>query len=92
LKAQVQQVQEFFVGSPVAAKDQKTKAELTTDTFGLRQLILLMTKPGKMHALHSDDGTLVWSRLFDGNKCDFFVTRTSAFYPPEAIVLCQKVC
>jgi hypothetical protein len=37
-----------------------------TQDFGLDKLILLMTAPGKLFALHTSSGRVVWSRLFQG--------------------------
>ncbi len=48
---------------------------------------------GKVFALHSERGDIIWKRFYPNCKNqDLYVTRTCAHYPPEAVVLCsQKV-
>jgi hypothetical protein len=66
-----QLVESFTKKEPIATGD----AEARTQDFGLDKLILLMTAPGKLFALHTSSGRVVWSRLFKG--CDkMVVTRT----------------
>jgi hypothetical protein len=41
------------------------KSKMTRDRKGFRKLLLALTKSGKLFALHTGDGRIVWSRLLD---------------------------
>ncbi|KAJ3478666.1 hypothetical protein NLI96_g9601 [Meripilus lineatus] len=42
----------------------QTKLELTRDIFGLRKLLLVATAHGKLYALDSSNGEIIWSKVF----------------------------
>ena len=39
------------------------KTKMTRDHNGFRKLLIVLTKAGKLLALHSGDGRIVWSQL-----------------------------
>ena len=67
---------------------------LVRDRFGLHKLILILTKPGKLFALDTISGRIIWQRLLTttGDKMVLFVQRTSIHYPlePQCTVLIQQ--
>ncbi|CAK9221974.1 unnamed protein product [Sphagnum jensenii] len=46
--------------------NQADKTKLTRDHNGFRKLLLVLTKSGKLLALHTGDGRIVWSLLIPG--------------------------
>ncbi|KAK0476054.1 hypothetical protein IW261DRAFT_1491717 [Armillaria novae-zelandiae] len=83
--------------SSVAAKD----GSLSRDAFGFRQIILVATDFGKLFALDSSNGNVVWSRILGlgwaaevGGKhlpVKIFVTRTvSDGESPQAVLITQR--
>lgn len=66
----------------------KPKSNLTKDRFGFKQLILVSTKAGKVFAIYTESGEIVWKKFFPGQDfTSLTVTRTSTFYPPECLLL-----
>ena len=67
---------------------------LVRDRFGLHKLILILTKPGKLFAMDTISGRIVWQRLLatTGDKMVLFIQRTSIHYPlePQCTVLIQQ--
>ncbi|XAR70870.1 hypothetical protein NMG60_11027904 [Bertholletia excelsa] len=51
------------------------KSKMTRDHNGFRKLLLVLTRAGKLFALHTGDGRVVWSRLLDSLRksegCDY---------------------
>eukprot|EP00741_Cyanophora_paradoxa_P006012 tig00000970_g5830.t1 len=45
---------------------EEAPAELTADRFGFRRLLFLLTEPGKLFALHTERGAILWSRYLPG--------------------------
>ncbi|KAG7447298.1 DUF1620-domain-containing protein [Guyanagaster necrorhizus] len=83
--------------SSVAAKD----GSLSRDAFGFRQIILVATDFGKLFALDSSNGNVLWSRILGlgwaaevGGKhlpVKIFVTRTvSDGESPQAVLVTQR--
>ncbi|KAK0200946.1 DUF1620-domain-containing protein [Desarmillaria ectypa] len=83
--------------SSVAAKD----GSLSRDAFGFRQIILVATDFGKLFALDSSNGNVLWSRILGlgwaaevGGKhlpVKIFVTRTvSDGESPQAVLITQR--
>ncbi|KAK0497691.1 hypothetical protein EDD18DRAFT_1158925 [Armillaria luteobubalina] len=83
--------------SSIAAKD----GSLSRDAFGFRQIILVATDFGKLFALDSSNGNVVWSRILGlgwaaevGGKhlpVKIFVTRTvSDGESPQAVLITQR--
>lgn len=67
---------------------------LVRDRFGLHKLILIVTRPGKMFAMDSISGKIVWQRLLDidTDKLRLYVQRTSVHYPmePQCTILAKS--
>jgi len=74
--------------------DRTNSNALVRDRFGLHKLILILTKPGKLFAMDTITGRIVWQRLLTttGDKMVLFVQRTSIHYPlePQCTVLIQQ--
>lgn len=59
---------------------------LERDRFGLHKLILILTRPGKLFAMDTVSGRIVWQRLLKDistDKIRLYVQRTSIHYPLE---------
>lgn len=59
---------------------------LERDRFGLHKLILILTRPGKLFAMDTLSGRIVWKRLLKNintGKIRLYVQRTSIHYPLE---------
>lgn len=59
---------------------------LERDRFGLHKLILILTRPGKLFAMDTLSGRIVWQRLLkdvNTDKIRLYVQRTSIHYPLE---------
>ena len=68
---------------------------LERDRFGLHKLILIVTRPGKLFAIDTISGRIVWQRLLKGvstDKIRLYVQRTSIHYPlePQCVILAKS--
>lgn len=87
IQIQLQDFQNFFSKDIIASKP---KSNLTKDKFGFRQLILISTSVGKVFAIHTESGEIVWKKFFPNHSFkSLIVTRGSAFYPPECLLLTE---
>lgn len=60
---------------------------LVRDRFGLHKLIVIVTRAGKVFAMDTVTGRIVWQRLLkdvNTEKLRLFFQRTSTYYPLEA--------
>ena len=83
----------LFRGNDANSRAGSESKALVRDRFGLHKLILVVTKAGKLFAMDTISGRIVWQRLLkkvqkmDENgapKLVLFVQRTSIHYPLEA--------
>lgn len=68
---------------------------LERDRFGLHKLILIVTRPGKLFAMDTLSGRIVWQRLLkdvNTDKLRLYVQRTSIHYPlePQCTILSKS--
>lgn len=68
---------------------------LERDRFGLHKLILILTRPGKLFAMDTLSGRIVWQRLLKNvntDKVRLYVQRTSIHYPlePQCTILAKS--
>ena len=68
---------------------------LERDRFGLHKLILIVTRPGKLFAMDTVSGRIVWQRLLidvNTDKLRLYVQRTSIHYPlePQCTILAKS--
>jgi hypothetical protein len=68
---------------------------LERDRFGLHKLVLIVTRPGKLFAMDTLSGRIVWQRLLKNvntNKLRLYVQRTSIHYPlePQCTILTKS--
>ncbi len=69
--------------------------DLVRDRFGLHKLIIIVTKPGKIFAMDSLTGKIVWQRLLvniNTDKLRLYIQRTSIHYPlePQCTILAKS--
>lgn len=91
IRAQLQQISEAFSAPNIPVSNTSEHRPLIKDTFGFNQLLVTQTKVGTIFGIHSEKGEIIWERHYA--SCTYqnvFVTRMSAFYPPECMILCQK--
>ncbi|KAE8680934.1 U-box domain-containing protein 26-like [Hibiscus syriacus] len=58
------------------------KSKMTRDHNGFRKLIIVLTRAGKLFALHTGDGRIVWSRLLQS------LCKSEACQHPIGLYLC----
>lgn len=68
---------------------------LERDRFGLHKLVLIVTRPGKLFAMDTLSGRIVWQRLLKNvntDKIHLYVQRTSVHYPlePQCTILAKS--
>lgn len=73
-------------------KEDQQKVEvdeaLTKNKFGLRKLIIIATRAGKIFALRSTDGSVVWAKFIRNSfPLAIFLSRSSAHPPPIGVVI-----
>ncbi|XP_076040041.1 ER membrane protein complex subunit 1 [Oratosquilla oratoria] len=86
-----------FLGSPESFLHAAHHHDLTRDEFNLRKLLVVATAGGKILALDTWRGDVVWSAYiptlvpFSNNKMLLFTQRTSAHFPhePQCIVVAK---
>lgn len=73
-------------------EDDEEEEEFVRDYFGLHKVVIIRTKIGKIFAMHSLSGKLIWTKyepsllLADVNSpYPTWIQRTSAYYPHSAI-------
>lgn len=54
-----------------AKLNQADKSKLTRDHNGFRKLLVVITKAGKVYALHTGDGHVVWSLLVPSLRASY---------------------
>ena len=81
-----------FVRRDIVGSNNKA---LERDRFGLHKLVLIVTRPGKLFAMDTLSGRIVWQRLLKNvntNKLRLYVQRTSIHYPlePQCTILTKS--
>eukprot|EP00124_Ichthyophonus_hoferi_P002908 Ihof_evm4s222 gene=Ihof_evmTU4s222 len=68
--------------------------KMTIDAFGLRKVLLVVTKAGKAYGLFSTNGNIMWSAMLSDKGSEFitseypiYITRTAAHYPHPAVAV-----
>jgi ER membrane protein complex subunit 1, C-terminal/PQQ-like domain len=80
-------------GSDAASQlDSRRRIAIEADRFGFRQLILAPAADvGKLFALHTERGDVLWSAYFDGYRIDsVHVLRSPAYDRPRAAVVLRR--
>jgi hypothetical protein len=92
---------EWLSGTARAPDATTLPSVLTRDAFGLRKLLIAVTRRGKVYAIHGSNGQTVWSRMIvplpePGSPpvetpvpVSLFATRTSAHHGHEVVVVCS---
>ncbi|KAJ3303622.1 hypothetical protein HDU76_005326, partial [Blyttiomyces sp. JEL0837] len=81
-----------FTGSGAQAKNATSEITLFRDTFGFRKILLIASKNGRVHALETEKGRLVWSRWIKNLSIkDVHVVReTVVKYPPVIALIGEQ--
>ena len=83
------------IGNINEAIDVSQNKKLVRDRFGLHKLLIIVTRPGKIFAMDTLTGRIVWQRLLreiSMDKLTLFIQRTSIHYPlePQCTILAKK--
>ncbi|KAL6042459.1 DUF1620 superfamily [Balamuthia mandrillaris] len=78
-----------------SVEEASSAAALTQDKFGLNRLIVVATSAGKVFALRTTDGTILWQRFIRATNDHLYLFRPTALYvrrssahpPPQAVLI-----
>jgi len=63
---------------------------LSRDKFGFKKLIIALTTFGKLVAMHTSNGNILWTSHYCNEVIDVFVTREASNVIPQLSLICQK--
>ena len=92
LKNQFFQLKNFLISIfNFEKKNKKISIMMSSDKFGFKKLILILTKNGKLFCLNSLNGKIFWSKYFTKNLIDFQILKKNGKFLIYLIFKKEKI-